>query len=107
MDRFLIHYGIHFIVPLAIAFLLFKEHKVKVLLILWTGILIDIDHLLATPIFDPNRCSVGFHPLHTYWAMTVYLFLFLMRKTRIIGLALILHIIADSVDCSLLFLQSK
>ena len=27
--------------------------------------LVDLDHLLAEPVFDPERCSVGFHPLHS------------------------------------------
>lgn len=107
MLRFFLHYGIHFIVPVAIGFLFFKEHRMKVILLLWAGILIDVDHLLAEPIFDPNRCSIGFHPLHTYWAIAVYFSLLFFKKTRIFGVALILHIIADATDCYLLFLQSK
>ncbi|MFA5421042.1 MAG: DUF6122 family protein [Patescibacteria group bacterium] len=35
-------------------------------------ILIDLDHLLASSIFDPNRCSIGFYPLHTIWALFFY-----------------------------------
>ena len=27
--------------------------------------LVDLDHLLATPLYNPDRCSLGFHPLHT------------------------------------------
>lgn len=107
MLRFFLHYGIHFLVPIAIAFLFFKKNQRGVLLILWAGILIDIDHLLANPIFDPNRCSIDFHPLHSYWAIAVYTALFLYRKTRIIGLALLLHIAADALDCYLLFLEAK
>jgi len=101
------HYSIHFLVPVAVAFLFFKKDQRKVLFILWAGIFIDIDHLLATPIFDPERCSIDFHPLHTYWALIVYVGLFLIRKTRVIGLALLLHILADAIDCWLLFLESK
>lgn len=62
--------------------------------------LIDLDHLLANPIFDPNRCSINFHPLHTYYALAVYILLTLFKKTRLIGLGLVIHIIADIVDCS-------
>ena len=25
---------------------------------------VDLDHLLADPILDPQRCGIGFHPLH-------------------------------------------
>ena len=28
--------------------------------------LVDLDHLFADPIYDPDRCSIGFHPLHQY-----------------------------------------
>jgi hypothetical protein len=107
MLRFFLHYGIHFLVPLAIGLLFFKEHRLKVVLILLAGILIDIDHVFARPIFDPLRCSINFHPLHTYWAIGVYIGLTLVPKTRLFGFALLLHIMADSVDCWLLFLQSK
>ena len=62
--------------------------------------LIDLDHLLANPIFDPNRCSINFHPLHTYYALAVYILLTLFKNTRLIGLGLVIHIIADIVDCS-------
>ncbi len=35
--------------------------------------LIDLDHLLADPVYDPARCSIGFHPLHSWWAAAIYL----------------------------------
>ena len=63
---------------------------------------IDLDHLLANPIFDSNRCSVNFHPLHSFYAIAVYLILLLPNKTRIFAIGLIAHIIADSVDCWLI-----
>ncbi len=66
------------------------------------AILIDVDHLLATPIFDPNRCSINFHPLHTYWAMGVYLVFLFIKPLRIIGIGLLIHMLADWIDCSLI-----
>ena len=102
MLRFFVHYGIHFIVPVVIAFVFFKERKMAVALLLLSGILIDIDHLWANPIFDLNRCSIGFHPLHSYWAITAYAILPFFKKTRLIGLALLLHIFADMMDCLLI-----
>ncbi|MEM9648523.1 MAG: DUF6122 family protein [Bacteroidota bacterium] len=104
MLRFLIHYGIHFLVPIAIGFLFFKENRIRVSLILLAGIFIDIDHLWAEPIFDANRCSIGFHPLHSYWAISVYILLAVFKQTRLIGIALLIHIIADISDC--LFLKT-
>ena len=71
-------------------------------LIMLIGLLIDVDHIWADPIFDPNRCSIGFHPLHSYWAITLYVALTLFKKTRLIGIGLMIHIIADATDCLLM-----
>ncbi len=65
------------------------------------GMLIDIDHFLATPIYDPQRCSVGFHPLHTLIPIVFYLCLLGFRKTRLIGLGLVIHIALDAIDCKI------
>lgn len=99
MLRIVLHYGIHFLLPVLIGLLFFKHNRTWVILILLSGILIDLDHLLVTPIFDPLRCSIGFHPLHSYLAIVGYVLLTAIRKTRIIGLALLIHILADWVDC--------
>ncbi len=61
--------------------------------------LIDLDHLLANPIFDPNRCSINFHPLHTYWALAIYVVMLFFRKTRIVAVGLVFHLITDFIDC--------
>ena len=107
MLRIFLHYGIHFIVPIFIALYFFKGQSFKIAIILLLGILIDIDHLLVTPIFDPNRCSINFHPLHSYWAIFIYTMFLIFKKTRILGIALMIHILADAVDCGMLFLQSE
>ena len=60
---------------------------------------VDLDHLLATPVFDPNRCSIGFHPLHTWPAMAVFLVLAVLPKTRLVGLGLAIHMVLDGLDC--------
>ncbi|MEM6772409.1 MAG: DUF6122 family protein [Bacteroidota bacterium] len=61
--------------------------------------LVDLDHLLAVPMFDPSRCSIGFHPLHTWPAMVVYAVLFFIPKTRVVGLGLLFHMVTDWQDC--------
>jgi hypothetical protein len=60
---------------------------------------VDLDHLLATPVFDPNRCSIGFHPLHTWPAMAVILVVTAVPKTRLVGLGLAIHMALDGLDC--------
>ena len=96
-----IHYGIHFLLPLIVALFIFKNQWKKAYVIMILGMLIDLDHLLATPIFAPNRCSINFHPLHSYYAIAIYILLLIPKKTRLIGLGLVIHILADSVDCLL------
>ena len=93
------HYGIHFIVPVLVALVFFKSNWKWATVIMIITMLIDLDHLLATPVFDPNRCSINFHPLHSYYAIAIYFILSLIKKTRILGLGLLIHILADSVDC--------
>lgn len=100
MLQTLAHYGCHFLLPLAVALLFFKPKWKYAFLVMIAGMLIDLDHLLATPIFDSNRCSIGFHPLHSWFAILFYIFLCFPKKSRLVGLGLVIHIVADVVDCS-------
>ena len=61
--------------------------------------IIDVDHLLATPIYDPLRCSIGFHPLHQNLAIAFYTICCFIPKLRYLGLGLIIHMALDSIDC--------
>lgn len=78
--------------------------------------IVDFDHLLASPIYDPTRCSIGFHPLHTWPVILVYFVLFVTpffipkkqkseKKQRtifsihLIGLGLLIHMALDWLDC--------
>lgn len=99
MLQSVIHYGIHFGLPLIVSFFFFRTHWKMAYLIMMAGMLIDLDHLLATPLFDPGRCSINFHPLHTYYAMVVYVGFLFFKKTRILGIGLLIHILADATDC--------
>lgn len=102
MIQAIIHYGIHFIGPLLIALLFYKIQWKKAYGLMLLGLLIDLDHLLATPVFEAGRCSINFHPLHSYFAIGVYVLLTLFKKTRLLGLGLCIHILADTVDCLLM-----
>lgn len=94
-----IHYGIHFGIPLLVSYIFFKRNWKVAYLIMIATMIIDLDHLLAVPLFDPGRCSINFHPLHTYYAMIVYVGFLFFKKTRIIGIGLVIHMIADGTDC--------
>lgn len=96
----LIHYFLHFGAPLIIAFVFFRNDWEKVYLILLATMLVDLDHLLADPIFMADRCSINFHPLHTYYAMGIYtMMLFLKKPFNVIGLGLLFHMLTDCIDC--------
>lgn len=103
ITRHLLHYSLHFAFPFLLAYLLFKEKWREGGIIMLATILIDLDHLLATPIFDPSRCSIGFHPLHTVWAFIIYcLMLFAPSwRWRAAAIGLIFHLATDSLDCIL------
>jgi len=101
-----IHYFLHLGFPLFIALIFFRKDWKKTYLILLATMLVDVDHLLADPIFQDNRCSFGFHYLHTYYAMIVYfLLLFFKKPFRIIGIGLLFHMLTDFIDC--LFMYTK
>jgi hypothetical protein len=100
MIQTIAHYGCHLLLPLLVALIAYRKMWVTAFLIMLSGIFIDIDHLLANPVFDPNRCSINFHPFHSYLAIGIYILLLVPKKTRLIGLGLVIHIIADLVDCS-------
>ena len=63
--------------------------------------IIDLDHLIANPIFDSSRCSIGFHPLHTIWAGFFYCFIFIFPywKLRAFSIGCLWHLFTDFIDC--------
>ncbi|WP_245234975.1 DUF6122 family protein, partial [Tamlana crocina] len=60
MLQTVVHYFLHFIFIGAIAYGYDSNNWKKYWLILLATMLVDLDHLLATPIFQPGRCSIGF-----------------------------------------------
>ena len=97
--RPVIHYSLHFIAPLAIARILFPKQVKSAYILIISTMLIDLDHLLANPIFSSHRCSVGFHLLHSYPFPLIYFGLLFFPKTRIIAIGLLFHLLTDSLDC--------
>ncbi|WP_430929070.1 DUF6122 family protein [Polaribacter marinivivus] len=101
MVKFSIHYSLHFIFPLLISLIFFNSKWKKVYLIFLLSMLVDLDHLLANPIFQENRCSINFHPLHSYIAIGIYFVGLFFSKTRILAIALLFHMLTDLIDCYL------
>jgi hypothetical protein len=94
-----VHLILHVLVPGAVAVIFFRDRWKKAWLIMLATMLVDLDHLLADPIYDPGRCSIGFHPLHTWPAIGVYVLLTIPQKTRLVGLGLVIHMALDGLDC--------
>jgi hypothetical protein len=96
----LVHYSLHFLFPLFVAVIFFRKDWKKVYFIFLGTMLVDLDHLFANPFFEPNRCSIQFHPLHTYYAMAVYSVMTLFKAPyRWIGIGLLMHMATDTIDC--------
>lgn len=112
----MLHIALHFIVPLLAALAFYRDRWLNATLLMVAAMLVDIDHLLADPIYDPDRCSLGFHPLHTLPAIAVYAALFavplLARRdlgarglkpaahaVHLVGLGLLIHMALDGIDC--------
>jgi hypothetical protein len=95
----IIHYGLHFFFPILIARIFYPAIWKKATIVLWLTMLIDMDHILARPFFEACRCSIGFHPLHTIWAMAAYLCLLFFKRTRLVGIGLLFHLLTDQIDC--------
>jgi hypothetical protein len=98
--RQLTHFFLHLIFPVVIAYFFFRKEWKKAYLLMLATMLVDVDHLLANPVFDPTRSSIGFHPLHSYPAILVYLWgaIFLKGNYRIIAVGLLFHMLTDFQD---------
>lgn len=97
----LLHIGGHAIAPFILGWLFWREQWWRAGLIMAATILIDVDHLLADPMYDPNRCSIGFHPLHTIWAGLAYVAMLTVPnwKVRAAAVGCLLHLATDGTDC--------
>ncbi|TDR22396.1 DUF6122 family protein [Marinicella litoralis] len=95
----MLHLSLHFIIPLLLALMFYRRKWFTAWLIMLLTMLVDLDHLLANPIYDPNRCSIGFHPMHHPVMTVLYVLLVFYPKTRLIGLGLVIHMMLDGIDC--------
>lgn len=95
----LVHYSLHFAFPAVLALVFFPLMWQTAYLIMLATMLIDLDHLLAKPIFEPRRCSIGYHPLHSFYTVPVYALLLLLPATQIVAVGILFHLFTDTVDC--------
>ena len=106
MFRSVVHLLLHFLVPAAVAGVFFRQNFFRAWITMIATMMVDIDHLLADPVYDPGRCSIGFHPLHQYPAIAAYAAIALWPRLRLLGLGLIIHMALDGVDCVWMHLEN-
>ena len=99
MFRPTIHMLLHLLVPAVVAGVFFRRNFLRAWLTMMATMVVDLDHLLADPVYDPGRCSIGFHPLHQYPFIAGYGLLALWPKLRLVGIGLIIHMALDGIDC--------
>ena len=85
--------------PALITALFFRQRWQWAFITLIATMLVDVDHLLANPIYDPTRCSINFHPLHGFVPIAGYFLLCIPARLRLIGIGLLLHMVLDAIDC--------
>ncbi|WP_241937926.1 DUF6122 family protein [Hymenobacter cyanobacteriorum] len=95
----LVHYTLHFLFPAVLALVFFPGMWPAAYLLMLATMLMDVDHLLAKPLFDPLRCSIGYHPLHSFYAIPVYALLLLLPAAQPVAVGLLFHLITDTIDC--------
>lgn len=99
MLRPVIHIALHLLAPALVARIAFANRCWSAWFIMLATMLVDLDHLLANPLYDPNRCSIGFHPLHTWPAVVMYVVMLPISRLRLIGIGLLIHMFLDMLDC--------
>ena len=97
----MIHISLHLLIPAIVAGLFFRRDWKLAYLVMVSTMLVDIDHLMAKPVYDPGRCGIGFHPLHGFLPIFLYVSLCFIPKLRYVGFGLVIHMILDSLDCQL------
>ena len=118
MIQTIIHYSLHFLFPGLVAWLFFRDRWKKAWLIMILTMAVDLDHVWACKafieargidgvmqifqcpdLFVADRCSIGFHPLHSYVAIGAYVLLMAIPVLRILAVGFLLHMATDFQDC--------
>ena len=95
----IIHLTGHTLLPIAISYAGYGSSWKSVAKIMIASNLVDADHLLAKPIYNPDRCSIESHPLHSLPMIGLYSAMLFNAQTEELGVGLLTHMAVDYVDC--------
>ncbi len=95
----ILHLVLHIVVPLLLALVVDRKRWWRLWLVMMLTMAVDLDHLLAVPLYDPDRCSIVAHPLHRWFVWPLYGLLALLPPTRWWGVGLLIHMALDASDC--------
>lgn len=114
----MLHLALHVLVPVLVALLLDRVRWRSAAFVMIGTMLVDVDHLAAVPVYDPLRCSIGFHPLHTAVPIAAYVVMALVvgvsyratssradasavrwRALFYVSTGLVIHMALDGLDC--------
>ena len=95
----IVHLAGHLLLSVGIAYSGYGPNWKSAAKVMIASNLVDADHLLAKPVYDPDRCSIGTHPLHSLPAIGIYSAMTLNQRTQELGIGLLTHMAVDFVDC--------
>ncbi len=101
-----VHLALHAVLPVVVALLYWRPQWLRAAAVMLATNGVDVDHLLATPVFDADRVSIGYHPLHSYWAIAVYAVWAVVASRvsvwRMVAVGLLVHMAVDGIDALIL-----
>ena len=100
LERTLVHNFLHILIPALATWIFYRKDWRSSYIFLMLTMMVDLDHLIADPIFDPQRCSIGFHPLHSEIAITIFALMLIHKKLRIFGFGRLIPMTLDGLDCA-------
>lgn len=95
----MLHLVLHVLVPALVTLIFYPRHSWAAFIRLMAGMVIDVDHIMADPFYDSERCSINYHLLHTPIPIIIYGALYFVPRLRILSVGLIIHIILDYLNC--------
>ena len=84
MTRSVIHLALHLLVPAVVAGVFYRKQFLRAWAVMCATMLVDVDHFLADPLYDPSRCrNPAYHTLQRLFKINNQI---LLRYKNVMGL---------------------